>query len=212
MLRFSTAVLLVACFALTASAVTVSTTPSQCTGSTGTAMANASGGTPPYTYAWSNGGTTSQITGLAPGSYSVTVTDAVGSISSGSGVVGSSGLNNPFESGWVQPQWCPYGGWSVVIETADLGGTAPYSSVPPDVHSGGELMIWGGADISGYTVTITDANGCSVSFDIAPSWDYLGDVDLISTTPSCNSGANGTARIEVYGSGNSSINDIVFII
>lgn len=70
MLRFYSAVLLFACFALTASAVTVSTTASQCTGSTGTATANASGGSPPYTYAWSNGGTTSQITGLAPGYYS----------------------------------------------------------------------------------------------------------------------------------------------
>ncbi len=41
----------------------------------GNAMANPSGGTPGYTYLWSNGLTTSSIDGLAPGNYTVTVTD-----------------------------------------------------------------------------------------------------------------------------------------
>lgn len=36
------------------------------------------GGVGPYTYAWSNGKTTSQLSGLAIGSYSLTVTDALG--------------------------------------------------------------------------------------------------------------------------------------
>ncbi|MEW5675442.1 gliding motility-associated C-terminal domain-containing protein [Flavobacterium enshiense] len=39
---------------------------------------SASGGTPPYSYSWSNGANTPNITGLAPGNYTVTVTDAVG--------------------------------------------------------------------------------------------------------------------------------------
>ncbi|HEU4718099.1 MAG TPA: T9SS type A sorting domain-containing protein [Bacteroidia bacterium] len=45
--------------------------------SDGTASTAASGGTAPYTYMWSPGGqTTSSVTGLAPGTYVVCVTDA----------------------------------------------------------------------------------------------------------------------------------------
>src|SRR5262249_49734169 len=40
------------------------------------ASVSASGGAAPYTYAWSNGGTTSTISGLANGTYTVTVTDS----------------------------------------------------------------------------------------------------------------------------------------
>jgi len=36
------------------------------------------GGTPGYSYDWSNGATTQNISGLAPGTYTVTVTDAAG--------------------------------------------------------------------------------------------------------------------------------------
>jgi hypothetical protein len=44
----------------------------------GTATANPNGGTAPYTYDWDNGETTQTISGLAPGTYTVVVTDANG--------------------------------------------------------------------------------------------------------------------------------------
>ena len=47
-------------------------------GSDGTASVTASGGTPPYTYLWNTGATTSSISGLTAGTYTVTVTDAKG--------------------------------------------------------------------------------------------------------------------------------------
>ncbi len=43
-----------------------------------TASANASGGVGPYTYSWSNGATTANITGILAGSYTVMITDANG--------------------------------------------------------------------------------------------------------------------------------------
>src|SRR5262249_59717197 len=46
-------------------------------GSNGAATITAGGGTPGYTYSWSpGGGTAATATGLAAGSYTVTITDA----------------------------------------------------------------------------------------------------------------------------------------
>jgi len=47
----------------------------------GSATATVLGGTAPYSYSWSNGGTNSTISNLAPGTYSVTVNDASCNIS-----------------------------------------------------------------------------------------------------------------------------------
>lgn len=44
----------------------------------GTATVSLSGGTPPYTYSWSNGQTTATATGLCAGDYYVITTDAAG--------------------------------------------------------------------------------------------------------------------------------------
>lgn len=47
-------------------------------GSDGSVSATPSGGTPSYTYSWSNAGTTATVSGLSAGTYTVTVTDANG--------------------------------------------------------------------------------------------------------------------------------------
>ena len=58
--------------------VSVTTNDATCNGaSNGTAGAMVSGGGPPYTYQWSNGQTTQNITGLTAGTYSLVVTDSL---------------------------------------------------------------------------------------------------------------------------------------
>ena len=55
----------------------VTTTTTASNGADGTATANPTGGTPGYSYLWTHGGQTDQTaTGLAPGFYTVVVTDA----------------------------------------------------------------------------------------------------------------------------------------
>jgi SprB repeat/FG-GAP repeat len=41
-------------------------------------IANTTGGTPPYSFEWSNGATTQNIDNLSPGTYEVTITDSAG--------------------------------------------------------------------------------------------------------------------------------------
>ncbi|MGD1848912.1 MAG: M43 family zinc metalloprotease [Salibacteraceae bacterium] len=55
-----------------------------CSGNDGQISAGASGGTTPYTYAWSNGQTTNQVSNLAAGNFSVIITDANGCMTQGS--------------------------------------------------------------------------------------------------------------------------------
>jgi gliding motility-associated-like protein len=67
------------------SATITGTTPTTCGGADGTATVQASGGTAPYTQLWSPaGGTALTATGLAEGSYQVTITDANGCTASAS--------------------------------------------------------------------------------------------------------------------------------
>lgn len=66
------------------SIVDSSSTPSSADGSL---QGSASGGTPPYTYLWSNGESTPFISGLLPGVYTLTITDINGCSSLVNGVV-----------------------------------------------------------------------------------------------------------------------------
>jgi len=57
----------------------------------GTADLTPSGGTSPYTYAWSNGPTTEDLTSLCSGTYTVTVTDANGCVTTASVTISAGG-------------------------------------------------------------------------------------------------------------------------
>ncbi|MFM7595672.1 MAG: gliding motility-associated C-terminal domain-containing protein [Flavobacteriales bacterium] len=127
--------------------VVVNGTNPLCNGtSNGSAIANPSGGTAPYTYAWSNGQTTVQATNLASGTYTLTVTDANGCITMGS-VILTQPANLTASSSVTSPILC-FGGIGVVTVTAN-GGTSPYTGT-------GAFNAVAGLS----TYTVTDANGC----------------------------------------------------
>lgn len=159
------------------------------------ASALVSGGEAPYSYTWSTGATTSAISGLAAGSYSVSITDALGcSVSDllvitaptqlmGSAVVDSlvtcNGLMN--------------GGMSTLVS----GGSIPYSYSWSNSATTGFISSLGAGTFS---VTITDANGCSTidAGAITEPAVLLSNANVDSTI-TCNGGSNG--GISVLGIG-----------
>ncbi|MES2837613.1 MAG: T9SS type A sorting domain-containing protein [Bacteroidota bacterium] len=83
--------------------ITSTTTPTSCPSKcNGAATINVSGGTAPYTYAWSNGsaGNTTSASGICVGNYTVTVTDGSSCVSSAAISITSSG-DDPLISGNV---------------------------------------------------------------------------------------------------------------
>lgn len=136
----------------------------------GTAAATAFG-TAPFTFQWSTGATTELITDLAPGVYTVTITDADGCTSTGTGAV-----QNPRA---LTLQVEEFGGICDTIlndvhflSASVTGGTPPYLY---EYSLNGEVLCQelSCGDIQGgetYTVIVTDANGCSVSQDYAVSF------------------------------------------
>lgn len=142
----------------TGPSVSATFTAASCPGvDNGTATAVGSGGTAPYTYAWSSGGNAATETGLAPGSYSVTITDVNG-CSNGTGVTVTQGapLSVSLQS---SPESCngSLDGQAWVIYN---NGTAPYAASWSNGGSGDTIS---GLNDGAYSVSVTDANGCQAT-------------------------------------------------
>ncbi len=121
---------------------------------TGSAFASASGGSPPYSYAWSNGQTTSSATGLASGNYTVTVTDAGGCTGTQTVFISQPAAMNA--SVTSSPASCGNSDGSASLNPT--GGNPPYSYSWSNGQQGPAAT---GLAAGNYSVTITDANGCT---------------------------------------------------
>ena len=166
-------------------------------GSNGTATVSASGGTSPYSYSWSpSGGTNAMASGLAPNTYTVTVTD-----NNTCQITRSVTVNQPAATlgGTVTKTDVSCNGGSNGTATVSAsGGTAPYSySWSP---SGGTNATATGLGPNTYTVTVTDFNGCQITRSTTLTQPASSLNGLITKTDvSCNGGSNGTATINASG-------------
>lgn len=138
-----------------------SSTPAVCGASNGSASVTVTGGTQPYTYAWSNTATSTSISGLAPGSYAVTVRDHNNCSASATVLVQSTGgatvtLNNQHQIS------CP-GARDGAIDINVTGGTPPYTYI---WSNGATTQDINGLDAGIYTVTVNDNNNCPAIFSL----------------------------------------------
>jgi hypothetical protein len=124
-------------------------------GNSGTATATVSGGTPGYTYLWSNGGTTATITNLTAGVYTYTVTDT-----EGCSAIQTTTVTEPsaLAATTMQTNVSCYGGGNGDAMVMATGGTPNYTYSWAPI--GGNADLATGLLAGTYTCTITDANGC----------------------------------------------------
>ena len=127
-------------------------------GATGSINLTPAGGTGPYTYLWSNGAVTQDLTGLIAGVYSVVVNDANGSVGgcTATTTVTITQPLAPLTLSFTQTNVLCFGGSTGAINLTPLGGTGPYTYL----WSNGSIT----QDINGlpagtYTVIVNDANG-----------------------------------------------------
>lgn len=130
-------------------------TPAACSSSTGSATVTASGGTGGYTYLWNpSSQTTSSVSSLSTGTYTVIVTDANNCTQTQTVSVAS--VNTLVVSATSTPAGCTT---NIGTATANpSNGTAPYTY---GWNNGQITQTATGLASGNYTATVTDANGCS---------------------------------------------------
>jgi hypothetical protein len=135
----------------------------KCNGeTTGAVYISVAGGTGPYSYLWSNGETTQDITVLAAGTYKVVVTDSHGCKDSVNATVTQPGAIVPLPGGPLFSGISPtcYGSCNGTLSITVTGGTLPYSYAwTPSGNTQTINSLCAGA----YCVTVADANGCTVA-------------------------------------------------
>ncbi|MEI6682906.1 MAG: SprB repeat-containing protein [Bacteroidota bacterium] len=131
-------------------------------GSTGSIDLSVSGGSPGYTYAWSNGATTQDISGLTAGNYTVTATDTKGCTSSLSKTItqaGSMTLGTGITNNTCPSPAAPNGAITLTVN----GGTSPFNYDWADVSGTNNSQNRSGLAAGSYTVTVTDGNNCTAT-------------------------------------------------
>ena len=162
-------------------------------GSDGAVALNVSGGTGAYSYLWSNGATTANLTGLIAGTYSVTATDASGCTATNSFTIQQPGELVISSSG--NDVSC-FGGNDGSVEVIANGGTAPYSYM---WSNGSTLSALSGLTAGNYHITVTDFNGCQkVATQVLVSPADLG-ISISGSPVLCNGAATGGATTAVTG-------------
>jgi hypothetical protein len=154
------------------------------------------GGTPPYTYMWlPNIGNTASICGLAASNYSVIVFDANACPTNISVSITQPPQLTANTSTLVNVS-CFNGNNGTARVTAG-GGIAPYTYLWSP--SGGNGAIASNLTAGNYTVTVTDANGCTRTSTTIVTQPTLLTESINVTNASCSACSDGSAAVIANG-------------
>ena len=166
---------------------------STCGTPNGMAVATGSGGTAGYNYLWTNGTPSATASGLAPGAYVVTVTDAAGCTTTTSAVItdAPTGIISLGTISNVNCNGTKTG--SATISVAGGTGTIAYNW-----SSGSTSTTAPNLGAGSYDVTITDANNCSATTTVLITEPTAISASFASTPATCNA-SNGEAIVTAGG-------------
>ena len=174
-----------------------SSQPVNCSGQqNGVLSLQVSGGTTPYTFLWSNGSTTQNNSNLATGIYTVTITDANGCNAIISDSISGSASTITALITVSNGVTCSGGSNGVLVATPS-GGTAPYTYI---WNTGVQTSAISGVNAGNYSVTITDANGCTANSTAAISQPASAmQITANVTGANCLNGAAGAISLNTTG-------------
>jgi len=167
-------------------------------------------GPPPHTFSWSgpNGftGNSQNISGLGPGTYTVTVTDGNGCTGQTTGSTGTSKtLTAPSAIQLSASATANNGGCDGTVSAIASGGAGGFSFL---WSNGSTSAILSGLCGGSYSVTVTDASGCSQVESVTVSGISAFSVTITKTDVPCNAANDhlgqsgpheGTATVTVSG-------------
>ena len=162
---------------------------------TGSINLTVAGGTPPYTYLWNNDATTKDLSNVPAGVYTVTVTDA-----NLCTVTASATVSQPLaalEASATATDVKCFGEATGSVDLTVTGGTAPYTYSWSNGATTEDLVnIVAGT----YTVTVTDANLCTVTASATVSQPSAAlDVSATVTDVKCFGESTGEVDLTVTG-------------
>jgi len=171
----------------------VVTDGSNCVSNDGSIDITVTGGSGDFSYLWSNGPTTQDVSGLATGTYFVTVTDNVEgcvaitsfTVQSGNPVLASTTTTDP-SCGLING----------AIDLTPSGGTAPYAY---SWSTGASTQDISGLGAGIYTVTVTDVNGCTFDGTFTLSNQGAPVISATTSDPSCPGGNDGSIALSLSG-------------
>lgn len=163
--------------------------------STGGVDISVGGASSPYTYQWSNGSTSEDLTNVAAGTYTVTATDATGCSWAETYTVPS--YTEIFISNTTEVT-CP--GYSVgEIDMTVSGGKPPYSYQWSNGSTSSNLT---GLSSGTYTLSMTDDNGCtetqSVTVNTVATTEAVDPNDCRYSNTFCNGDIVATTNHGTY--------------
>lgn len=162
-------------------------------GNNGNVTINYSGGTPGYSYQWSNGQTTPSATGLTAGNYTLIVTDANGCTKTNTVIITQPPLLSSSASSQTNVLCNGANTGSAAVTAA--GGTTPYAY---SWSSGQTTSSISNLTAGNYSCTTTDANGCTVTTTLTITQPPA-LITTVSGNPNTCFGQNDTLSASVTG-------------